>query len=199
MLRRIVVAFTLAILALPALSMTALGHERRTVGKYTFEVGWLNEPALAGMLNGVDLTVTDDTDNSKPVEGLQSMLKVKVFYGGLTRALALDFRAIENDPGHYAADLIPTKDGTYTFHIFGTIGTLKVDERFESGPNRFDDVDKPSALQYPDAVPNGADLNSMFARLQSAIDQARVIAIVAVALAILIPAGMMLTTRRGTR
>ena len=39
---------------------TASAHERRTVGKYQFVVGWLNEPAFSGQMNSIDLRVTDD-------------------------------------------------------------------------------------------------------------------------------------------
>jgi len=180
-MRRLVVAFILAILALPLLATSALGHERRDVGQYTFVVGWLDEPPLAGQLNAIDLTVTE-TSGDKPVEGVEQTLKAEVFYGGLTTPLAVSFRTIQNDPGHYAADLIPTKAGSYTFHLFGKVGTQNVDERFESGPNRFDDVDSVSTLQYPDAVPAGADLSSRLATLQSAVDQARVLAFAAIVL-----------------
>lgn len=195
-MRRLILASILAAIALSLAAAPAAGHERRTIGHYTVEVGWRDEPALAGQLNGVDLTVTDKDDQDKPVEGLESTLKVEVFYGGLSRALALDFHAIEADPGHYAADLIPTKDGSYTFHIFGTIVQQKVDERFESGPNRFDDVAKATALQYPDPVASGADLNATLAGIQSAVDQARILAVAAMVLAIVIPLGTVVARRR---
>ena len=54
----------------------ALGHERRTVGPYTFVVGWINEPAYVNLLNSLDLTVTE-TSGAKPVEGLDKTLKGK--------------------------------------------------------------------------------------------------------------------------
>ena len=37
---------------------TALAHEGRDVGDYNFVVGFINEPAVEGMLNGVSLRVT---------------------------------------------------------------------------------------------------------------------------------------------
>src|SRR5439155_13604092 len=73
-MRRFVVAFILAILALPLLATSALGHERRDVGQYTFVVGWLDEPPLAGQLNAIDLTVTE-TSGDKPVGGVEQTLK----------------------------------------------------------------------------------------------------------------------------
>ena len=39
-------------------SNVALGHERRSVGPYTFVVGWINEPSYVNLLNSLDLTVT---------------------------------------------------------------------------------------------------------------------------------------------
>jgi hypothetical protein len=34
----------------------ALAHEKRTVGKYTFTVGFLGEPSIQGQPNGLDLS-----------------------------------------------------------------------------------------------------------------------------------------------
>src|SRR5438093_6826603 len=63
----------------------AEAHERRTIGPYQFVVGFLNEPAFAGSLNGVDLTVTDTrTTPAKNVEGVDKTLTVEVFAGGLS-------------------------------------------------------------------------------------------------------------------
>src|SRR3989442_10645373 len=182
-MRRLVVAFIFAILALPALSTPAFGQEGGIVGQSTFVVGWLNEPPLASQLNAIDLTITE-ASGDKRVAGLEQTLKAEIFYGGLTAPLAVSFRAVEDDPGHYAADVIPTKAGSYTFHIFGKVGTQNVDERFESGPNRFDDVDTVTSLQYPETVPNGADLASLLASLQSRVDQDRILTIAALALGI---------------
>jgi len=57
----------LAIAAAVAVVMASLGifaspaaaHETRAVGPYTFVVGWVAEPAIAGQSNGLDLTVTE--------------------------------------------------------------------------------------------------------------------------------------------
>src|SRR3989442_14023088 len=86
-MRRLVVAFIFAILALPALSTPALGHERRIVGQYTFVVGWLNEPPLASQLNAIDLTITE-ASGDKRVAGLEQTLKAEIFYGGVTTPLS---------------------------------------------------------------------------------------------------------------
>ena len=37
---------------------TALAHEGRDVAEYRFNIGWINEPAYEGFMNGVELRVT---------------------------------------------------------------------------------------------------------------------------------------------
>ena len=60
----------------------AHAHESRNLGPYQVEVGWLNEPAFAGQVNGLDLSVID-TRTKQPVEGLEKTLTAEVAAGGL--------------------------------------------------------------------------------------------------------------------
>lgn len=159
----------------------SLAHERRTVGPYQLVVGFVDEPAFLGATNGVSLRVTDTRSTpAAAVEGLQDTLAVEVFHGGLTRSLRLDFGAVFGQPGLYAAHFVPTAAGSYIFRIHGRIRDLAIDERFESGPGRFDDVEPVSALQYPDQVPAGDDLGRALADLRAASDQARVLGVLAI-------------------
>ena len=146
MLRSIrAIAVLVAVVASLALTGTdALGHDRRTVGAYQLVVGFLTEPAYAGQPNGLDLRVTD-TRSNQPVEGLEKTLKADVRVGGLA-PLPLTLAARFGQAGAYAAQFVPTKAGTYIFHVTGKIGAQDVDELFESGPNRFNDVE---GLPYP--------------------------------------------------
>src|SRR2546429_43702 len=144
---------TIAALAVVASSFAvttnvALGHERRTVGPYTFVVGWINEPSYVNLLNSLDLTVTE-TNGGKAVEGLEKTLKADVTYGGLTTAQPLVLAARFGLPGKYSGYILPTKVGDYTFHISGTVGTMNVDEKFQSGPGRFGSIETTDDLQYP--------------------------------------------------
>jgi hypothetical protein len=147
-----VVVASLGILATPAAA-----HERRNVGPYTFVVGWINEPAVVGQANGLTLTVVE-TAGDKPVEGLEKTIRADVITGGGAKTRALTLEPDADQPGHYTSAFVPTRVGDYTFHISGTAGTTRVDEKFESGPNRFDPVTDGSALQFPDTVPSTADL-----------------------------------------
>ncbi len=192
---RLAAALAVVVAALNLSSDTALAHERRNVGPYQFVVGFIGEPAFAGTLNAVDLRITDTRAN-KPVEDVEKTLGVEVFHGGLTTPLALSLRARFNQPGAYAADFVPTREGSYTFRFKGKIESLDVDERFESGPNRFDEVKSMAALEYPERVLSGSELNRRLADLQSSIDQLRLIAIAALVVAVVLPLGLALRGKR---
>jgi hypothetical protein len=53
--------------------------------------------------------------------------------------------------------------------VTGTIEGVPVDERFESGPGRFNDVQSAQPLQFPDRVPDAAE---SLALIQAARDEA---------------------------
>lgn len=179
------IAATIAVVAsLAAHPGTADAHERRNVGPYQVVVGWLEEPAFAGVANAVSLAVTDTRATPpKTVEGLEKTLTVQVFQGGSTVAFSPQLRTRFGLPGSYAADVVPTREGSYRFVINGKIETLEVNETFESGPGRFDEIRPLTALQYPDKVPAGADLTRALDDIRSTTDQVRIIAIVALLLA----------------
>ena len=191
-----VAAFLLLIEALfPA---TALAHEQRLVaGKYQFEVGFLNEPSIAGQMNGIDLTVTTAAD-SKPVEGLDQTLKAEVIVGGGAHTMPVDLVAREGQPGAYDGYFIPTREGSYTFHFTGTVGGTSIDERFESGPGRFDDVQTAESLQFPDKLPDtlAAVNQANAARDEAASARTFGIAGLVVGVVGLIVGGVALVTRR---
>jgi hypothetical protein len=159
-------------------------HERRNLGPYQVVVGWLGEPAFAGVMNAVDFRVTDTRSTpAKPVEGLEKTLTVEVFQGGSTTPFSAPFRTRFGNPGAYAADILPTREGSYRFVVKGKIESLDVNETFESGPGRFDEIRPVTALQYPDRVAVGADLTRALDDIRSTTDQVRIIAIAAVVIA----------------
>lgn len=181
----IVAAFAVAVLSLAATAGPSEAHERRTAGPYQLVVGWLGEPAFAGATNAVSLAVTDTRGTPpRPVEGLEKTLTVEVFQGGSATPFSAAFRTRFGAPGSYAADIVPTRDGGYRFVIKGSIESVQVNEVFESGPGRFDDVRPVTALQYPDKVPAGADLSRTLADIRSTAEQTRYVAIAALLVAI---------------
>jgi hypothetical protein len=160
--------FAIVVSSFAFTSNVALGHERRNVGPYTFVVGWINEPSYVGLLNSLDLTVTE-TNGGKAVEGLDKTLKADVTFGGLNTAQPLTLAARFGQPGKYAGYVMPTKVGEYTFHITGTVGTMNVDEKFTSGPGRFGSIESTDALQYPAKVVSNSDLAARLDQLQTLV------------------------------
>jgi hypothetical protein len=121
--------------------LIASAHERqvfRIGGRvYTFVVGFLNEPVFAGDKSGLDLRIrlADPkapfnffSPNVKPVEKLETSLKVEISAGGKKKVLGLEpaFR----DPGVYRATFFPTAVTTYRFRLFGEMNGTPVDLAF---------------------------------------------------------------------
>jgi hypothetical protein len=193
-----VAAMLIVATSLIAFTGTAAAHERRTLGPYQLVVGWLNEPAYVGIMNSFDLRVTDTrVTPARPVEGLEKTLTVDLRTGGLA-PLALTLTARFGVPGAYNAYVMPTATGTYVFALTGKIESLDVNEQFESGPGRFGDIESTDALQYPSKVPVADDLGKRLSDLQGTVDQARIVALVALAVGIIALGGAALMGRRRT-
>jgi len=176
----------------------AAAHERRMVGPYQLVVGWLTEPAYVGFMNSLDLRVTDTrVTPAKAIEGLEKTLTVDVQAGGLA-PLKLTVSARFGTPGAYNGWALPTATGTYTFTIKGKIESLDVNEKFESGPGRFGDIESTDALQYPNKVPVADDLGRRLTDLQGSVDQARIFAIAALLVGIVALGGAVVMGRRRT-
>jgi hypothetical protein len=142
-------AVTLAAL-LVLLPVVAGAHETRPVldDQYEVTVGFLDEPAVAGELNGLSLRVTKGSGEAgEPVEGLAETLQAEVIYGDQT--MALELSPVFQDPGHYRGIFIPTAEGDYTFHITGEIEGNALDEAFTSSPEGFDSVQPREPLEFP--------------------------------------------------
>jgi len=193
---KVVMTALIVLASLGIYSGRAYAHERRMVGAYQFVVGWLTEPAYVGQLNALDLRVTDTRQNpAAPVSGLEKTLTADVAAGGLT-PFPLAVTARFGTAGAYNGVVMPTVKGTYTFHITGKIDTTNIDEKFTSGPNTFGDIEDTAAVQYPQKVPVADELGKRLDAIQSGVDQTRILAIVAVALAVVGLGGAALARRR---
>ena len=175
---------------------TAAAHERRMVGPYQFVVGWLNEPAYVGLMNSLDLRVTDTrVTPAKAVEGLEKTLTVDLQTGGLG-PLPLTVTARFGTPGAYNGYVMPSATGTYVFHIKGKVEDRAVDEVFESGPGRFGDIESTTALQYPNKVPAAEELTKRLGDLQTGIDQTRLLTAAALVIGIVAVGAAFAMSRR---
>lgn len=152
---------------------TALAHETRTVGPYTFVVGFRNEPAFEGEVNGVDLRVREGQESdAPPVEGLEETLQVEVTHVPSGATETMELRAVFGEPGRYTNDWIPTAPGDYRFRFMGAVGDLDIDESFESGPDTFGSVETADALYFPENVPAARELEGAVRGAQSSADEA---------------------------
>lgn len=177
----------------------AEAHERRSVGPYQLVVGWLNEPAIQAQPNAATVRVSDTrAAPAKAVTGLEQTISIEIASGGLA-PFSGAVRAVFGQPGLYALDVIPTAAGSYRFTIRGRIEDLAVEETFESGPGRFDDVEAAAAIQYPERVPAGGALGERLDDIDRKLGSLQALAIVALALAVVLPVGLAAAARRSRR
>ena len=198
MIRSLIAILVLA--ALVAMTQTVMvgavmAHEDREEGGYKLVVGFMDEPAYEGERNAVSLRVTKESEDEEEessstagmstgghhdpsavaVEGLQDTLQVEVTHVPSNVSRTMNLRAVFNDPGHYAADLIPTSPGHYRFRFFGVIEGEQIDATFDSraGGGLFDDVRVATAIHFPDAVASARELASAVRGLQAASEETR--------------------------
>jgi hypothetical protein len=151
------------LLSAPVLVLTAgpaAAHEHRIVGKYSFTVGWGDEPTYAAIKNSVQLLLKDASD--KPINDLGDTLKVEVSTGTAKQSFplkpAFDVEEKFGTPGDYRAWFIPTRPGTYTFHFTGNIKGDPINETFTSSDKTFDNVDDAADVSFPAKDPNTGEL-----------------------------------------
>lgn len=150
----------------------AFAHEHRQVGGYEMIVGWVQEPAYAGFQNGVQVHLNDQT--GKPFLDLGDTLRVEVIYGRQkTEAVALvpAFGAKSGRQGEYWTPIIPTRSGTYTFHLIGRIKDQTVDESFTASERTFDLVRESSEIEFPAKDPTRAELAARIQRMGPRLDR----------------------------
>ena len=118
----------------------ALAHESITVGDYTLEVGWLNEPPVVGQHNAIVVNVT--TGDEQPVEDISS-LTLTISYGGQQKTLTLE-PVDEHSPGQYTAAILPTVAGEYSVIFGGTLGDTAVEAE-----THVEEVQSADTLAFP--------------------------------------------------
>jgi hypothetical protein len=169
--RALAVLVASATASIVATAVPALAHERRVQGDHVFVVGWLDEPAFAGFKNAVQFIASH---GNEPLEGAE--VEVEVIFGepdSEERTEAMPLEAAFGTPGEYHAFLIPTRPGTYSFHVTGTLeGSEQIDEMFTSGPDTFNDVQEPTEVQFPVQDPTTGELSEAVTRLQERVERA---------------------------
>lgn len=176
--RTISVAFVTVLLAVLAAPAALSAHERREIGDLTVVVGFLNEPAFEGQVNGASIRISQaDTDSAGgpstvPVTGLASSLQVEMTHIPSDTSRTVPVRSVFGQDGLYVADFVPTSPGGYTFRFFGEIEGEAFDEMFSSGPETFDEVQSAREVQFPLELRETRELQGAIEGLQGELVEA---------------------------
>jgi len=122
---------------------TVSAHESITIGKYTVEIGWIDEPPVVGQRNAVVVNVTSTDGSIKPEDIKISALQVAVSYGPDTKTLTLQPLG-EDTPGQYIAPILPMTPGKYTVLLSG-----KIDDTDAKASVQPEEVVAADTLQFP--------------------------------------------------
>ena len=194
---RVLIGF--ALLALWLVPFTTSAHEQVTAGSYQFEIGWVKEPVIVGERNGLDLFIskgpnehdhatdtsehdhaedTNQTSQDTGVTGAETTLKFAVEYGSVNQTYEL--RPVSGQPGHYTVDLIPTREGQYTFHLTGAINGEAVEVKVQP-----EEVVSAGKLAFPEPLASTADFAAQLATAQTQVRTTQIIAIGGVVLGLI--------------
>jgi hypothetical protein len=179
------IVFVLAGLAL-ALAAPASAHVTKASGQLRLSIGWGDEPPVAGSKNIVQVEVSDAS--GAPVAVPPGALDVQVSFGGAHVTLPL---SPGERPGELRAPIVPTRPGSYAFHVTGTLRGHGVDVGAACSEATFECVVPVSDLEFPVKDPSAGELPQRLSRESAraehaadTADAARRVAIAAIAIAI---------------
>ena len=185
-----------------ALSPPASAHVVEPSGPFRVTMGWGVEPALTGAQNFVEVSVEDAS--GAPVRPRAGELSVEVTFGATARTMPL---APSDEGGGLRAVLVPTRPGTYAFHVTGTLRGRPVDVRATCSERTFDCVQDAAAFQFPAREPSTGEVAQRADRqtaratrdAKDSADDARTLALVAVIVAALALVAAVVLGLRGRR
>src|SRR4051812_21406847 len=126
--------------------LPAFAHQTAKFGLINIEVGWANEPPLAGQLNTVTVGVTNVSDN-KPIPNAVGQVQATLKKGGDTKAIDL---LPQEQEGQYGAEVIPGQIGQYELVLMGSVNGQNI-----NGSVPLDDVSDPKELTFPSTADSG--------------------------------------------
>jgi len=158
----------------------AAAHATRIIGEYELTVGWREEPAIMGILNGFDLGIEDHLSNGTTiwVVGVESNLTATLSTGPASMMKALAPQ--DGRPGWYTFDVIPTAAGGYSVKLVGMLNTTAVNVTVP-----LDTVAQASDYQFPVTDPSSTDLQNSIAALNAQLATPQTLLTVLVAVAVL--------------
>ena len=124
-----------------------LAHVSNGYGNITIQAGWDQEPPLVDEINDIVVGVTREPDlgNSStiPVRNALADMNIMVKYGGMTKAL--DFVPSQEQEGWYEAKILPTRIGSYSLALNGTIQNQPISDAVQ-----IEDVESTQKVSFPE-------------------------------------------------
>ena len=105
----VLLILTLLIYSSSVVIPSAFAHQTMNLNGFDFEVGWANEPSLAGQMNTITVGISNATDNT-PIPNAVGQLEATIKKGSETKTIDL---LPQEQEGLYGAQLIPGQIGQY--------------------------------------------------------------------------------------
>jgi hypothetical protein len=161
--RAAAVLSAVAVLLLPTAAASA--HETKPVGALRMTIGWTTEPAYSGFDNAVEVAFVNL--DGTPIGDGPSSLAVDVSFGAQRTSLAL---APAGRPGLFRARMVPTRAGSYSFHVSGKVVGETIDVTSNCSGATFDCVTDAAELQFPAKDPPSGQLLTRLDRERARAD-----------------------------
>lgn len=130
----------------------AFAHTTIQVEPYQIEVGWGTEPPVVGFRNSFVFEISQPGENPGVKTGVINAfrdLEATAKFGGITKVLDI---GSDPRPGNYFSNVIPTKIGTLTINLKGTINDVPVDVDIP-----VEDVESTVVLDFPPTSGSSSD------------------------------------------
>jgi hypothetical protein len=138
----------------------ASAHVTKNFGSINVEVGWANEPPLAGQMNTITVGITTKSDD-KPVANAVGQLQATIKKGGDTKTLDL---LPQEQEGLYGAQVIPSQIGEYEVVLKGNVSGQAIAETIP-----LDTVEDPKELSFPAGGSSNAVSSDVIDQFKTAI------------------------------
>src|SRR3954463_5591442 len=126
-------ALAALVAVLLALATPAAAHVEGRAGPFRLTLGWVDEPALSGSKNYVEVAVSDAS--GAPVAVRAGALEGEGSFSAAVTRLPL---VPAEKPGELRAVIVPTRPGSYAFHVTGTLRGKTVDAQATCSGATFD-------------------------------------------------------------
>src|SRR3954449_1549422 len=131
----------------------ATAHVEQRSGPFRVTMGWAEEPPYSGSPNAVEVEVR--RRDGAPVAVPPGALGVQVGFGRAAVTMAL---TPTEERGSLRAAIVPTRPGTYAFHVSGSLRGHDVDAQATCSSATFDCVLEPTDIQFPVKEPSTGQL-----------------------------------------